>query len=327
MSDSRAGQVRISEKEKPSFLQYYMEKRKAKRHVLWEEMKRSKRLYLFLAPYAILFTVFYIFPVLSSIVLSFTYFNVLEPPKYIGLQNYINLILADDVFLIAVKNTLLIAGIAGPIGYLAAFLFAWLINELPRYIRAVAVVIFYAPTISGQVFLIWAIMFSGDAYGYINAFLIKLGIMNDPVLWLTNPDYMLKVVILVTLWMSLGAGFLSFVAGLQGIDRSQYEAGLIDGIRNRWQELWYITLPNMKPMLMFGAVMTITQSFNVADVPIALTGFPSTDYATQTVVTHLIDYGSIRFEMGYSSAIATLLFLTMILCNKAIQSMLRRVGS
>ncbi len=327
MSDSRVGQMQVAEKEKPSFLKYYLEKRKAKRRALWIEMKRSKTLYLFLAPYAILFTIFYIFPVLSSIVLSFTYFNVLEPPKYIGLQNYINLLLADDVFLIAVKNTLLIAGIAGPIGYLAAFLFAWLINELPRYIRAIAVVIFYAPTISGQVFLIWAIMFSGDAYGYINAFLIKLGIINDPVLWLTNPEYMLKVVILVTLWMSLGAGFLSFVAGLQGIDRSQYEAGLIDGIKNRWQELWYITLPNMKPMLMFGAVMTITQSFNVADVPIALTGFPSTDYATRTVVTHLIDYGSIRFEMGYSSAIATLLFLTMILCNKAIQSMLRRVGS
>lgn len=313
--------------EKPSFISYYMEKSRQKRKRTWAEMKRSKTMYLFLAPYAILFGLFYVLPVLSSIVLSFTYFNILEPPKFIGLQNYINLIMADDVFLIAVKNTLIIAGIAGPIGYLAAFLFAWFINELPRKLRAIAIVVFYSPTISGQVFLIWAIMFSGDAYGYINAFLIKLGIINKPELWLTNPDYMLKVVIIVTLWMSLGAGFLSFVAGLQGIDKSQYEAGLIDGIRNRWQELWYITLPNMKPMLMFGAVMTITQSFNVSDVPVALTGFPSTDYATQTVVTHLIDYGSIRFEMGYASAIATILFITMILCNKAIQAMLRRVGN
>jgi multiple sugar transport system permease protein len=177
------------------------------------------------------------------------------------------------------------------------------------------------------VFLIWAIMFSGDAYGYINAFLMKFGVINTPILWLSNPEYMLTVVIIVVLWMSLGTGFLSFVAGLQGIDKSQYEAGYIDGIRNRWQELWYITLPGMKPMLMFGAVMTITQSFGVADVPVALTGFPSTDYATQTVVTHLIDYGSTRFEMGYASAIATLLFLTMILCNKFIQTFLRRVGT
>ncbi|MBN2221568.1 MAG: sugar ABC transporter permease [Vallitaleaceae bacterium] len=290
-------------------------------------MKRAKTYYLFLMPYAVLFTLFYIVPVITSIYLSFTYYNILEKPEFIGLQNYINLILADDVFLIAVKNTFLIAAITGPLGYLAAFMFAWFINELPRYLRAIAVVIFYAPAISGQVFLIWAIMFSGDAYGYINAFLIKFGLINKPVLWLTNPAYMMYVVILVVLWMSLGTGFLSFVAGLQGIDKSQYEAGYIDGIRNRWQELWYITLPGMKPMLMFGAVMTITQSFGVADVPIALTGFPSTDYATQTVVSHLVDYGSTRFEMGYASAIATLLFITMILCNKAIQALLRRVGT
>jgi multiple sugar transport system permease protein len=309
------------------FLRKYWNKKKKDAAITWKKAKLSKTCYLFLAPYAIIFCLFYVVPVITSLALSFTYFNVLEPPKFIGLQNYINLILADDVFLKAVKNTFLIAAITGPVGYLAAFLFAWFINELPRYLRAFAVVIFYAPTISGQVFLIWAIMFSGDAYGYINAFLIKFGFINSPILWLTNPNYMLQVVIIVTLWMSLGTGFLAFVAGLQGIDKAQYEAGYIDGIKNRWQELWYITLPGMKPMLMFGAVMTITQSFGVADVPMALTGFPSTDYATQTVVSHLIDYGSVRFEMGYASAIATLLFITMILCNKVIQAMLRRVGT
>ncbi len=310
-----------------TFLKKYMKKKKRDASIAWKKAKLSKTYYLFLAPYAILFALFYIVPVITSLVLSFTYFNVLEPPKFIGIQNYINLILADDIFLIAVKNTFLLAAITGPIGYLAAFLFAWFINELPRHLRAFAVVIFYAPTISGQVYLIWSIMFSGDAYGYINAFLIELGIINQPILWLINPQYMLTVVLIVTLWMSLGTGFLAFVAGLQGVDQAQYEAGYIDGIKNRWQELWYITLPSMKPMLLFGAVMTITQSFGIADVPINLTGFPSTDYATQTVVTHLIDYGSIRFEMGYASAIATLLFVTMILCNKVIQALLRRVGT
>jgi multiple sugar transport system permease protein len=152
-------------------------------------------------------------------------------------------------------------------------------------------------------------------------------IIQAPITWLTNPKYMMTVVIVVSLWMSLGTGFLALVAGLQGIDKSMYEAGLIDGIKNRWQELWFITLPNMKSMLMFSAVMSITSAFNVADVPQALTGFPSTDYATHTVVLHLIDYGSIRFEMGYASAIATLLFLMMIFCNKGIQKMLRRVGT
>lgn len=309
------------------FFNKYLKKKKKDIAISWKKAKLAKTCYLFLAPYAILFTLFYIVPVITSLCLSFTYYNILETPKFIGLQNYINLILADDVFLKAVKNTFLLAAITGPIGYMAAFLFAWFINELPRYLRAFAILIFYAPTISGQVYLIWAIMFSGDAYGYINSFLMEFGIINAPILWLTNPAYMLQVVIIVTLWMSLGTGFLAFVAGLQGIDKAQYEAGYIDGIKNRWQELWYITLPGMKPMLMFGAVLTITQSFGIADVPIALTGFPSTDNATQTVVSHLVDYGSIRYEMGYASAIATLLFITMILCNKVIQAMLRRVGT
>lgn len=310
-----------------SFMQKYMQKKKKNFSIAMYKAKRSKTCYLFLLPYAVLFTLFYIVPVVMSICLSFTYYNVLESPRFVGLQNYINLFLADDVFLKSVTNTFLIAAITGPLGYLASFLFAWFINELPRYIRAFAVLIFYAPTISGQVYLIWAIMFSGDAYGYINSFLMKLGIINEPILWLTDPNYMMPVILLVILWMSLGTGFLSFVAGLQGVDQAQYEAGYVDGIKNRWQELWYITLPNMKPMLMFGAVMAITQSFGVCEVTMALAGFPSTDYAARTVVTHLFDYGSVRFEMGYASAIATVLFITMILCNKLIQSLLRKVGT
>lgn len=308
-------------------MQKYMNKKKKNFHIAMYKAKRSKTCYLFLLPYAVIFTLFYIVPVVMSICLSFTYYNVLETPRFVGLSNYIDLFLADDVFLTSVTNTFAIAAITGPLGYLASFLFAWFINELPRYIRAFAVLIFYAPTISGQVYLIWAIMFSGDAYGYVNSFLMKLGFINAPILWLTDPKYMMPVILLVILWMSLGTGFLSFVAGLQGVDQSQYEAGYVDGIKNRWHELWYITLPNMKPMLMFGAVMAITQSFGVCEVTMALAGFPSTDYAARTVVTHLFDYGSVRFEMGYASAIATVLFITMILCNKLIQSLLRKVGT
>lgn len=290
------------------------------------QMRRAKTQYFFLLPFLIVFLLFYIVPVVISLILSFTYYNVFESPTWIGLQNYINLFLSDDVFLIAVKNTFLIAAITGPIGYLASFLFAWLINELPRKIRSIAVVIFYAPTISGQVYLIWGIMFSGDAYGYVNAFLMNLGLIDAPVYWLTDPEYIMPVLLIVILWMSLGTGFLAFIAGLQGLDKSLIEAGYVDGVRNRWQELWYIVLPSMKPMLLFGAVMAITQSFGVADVTMALAGFPSTDYAARTVVTHLIDYGSYRFDMGYASAIASILFITMILCNKLVQSVLRRLG-
>ena len=309
------------------YLKKYFVLRRHNMQVTWKKMKQSKGCYLFLAPYAILFLAFYILPVCSSICLSFTYYNILEPPKFIGLQNYINLILQDDIFLTGIKNTFLIAVITGPLGYIMSFLFAWLINELPRWIRTIAVIIFYAPSIAGNVFVIFSVFFRGDAYGYVNAFLMNLGIIDAPILWLTNPDYMLPICMIVILWMSLGTGFLSFVAGLQGVDRSQFEAGYMDGVKNRWQELWYITLPNMKPMLMFGAVMAITHSFGVGDVTMALCGYPSTDYAARTVVTHLFDYGFSRFEMGYASAIATLLFLIMILCNKAIQRLLGRVGT
>ncbi len=309
------------------YLQKYVTLRKHNFRVAVKKAKRSKMCYAFLAPYAILFTLFYILPVCSSIFFSFTYYNILESPRFIGIQNYINLILADDIFLTGVKNTFMIAVITGPLGYIMSFLFAWLINELPRWIRTIAVVVFYAPSIAGNVFVIFSILFRGDAYGQVNALLIDMGLIDAPILWLTNPTYMLPICMVVILWMSLGMGFLSFVAGLQGVDRSQYEAGCIDGVKNRWQELWFITLPNMKPMLMFGAVMAITQSFGVCDVTMALCGYPSTDYAARTVVTHLFDYGFSRFEMGYASAIATMLFLVMILCNKAIQSLLRRVGT
>ncbi len=303
---------------------------KVKKHNFRIGVKRarlSRACYLFLAPYAIIFTMFYILPVVISIFFSFTYYNILEAPRFIGLQNYISLFLEDDIFLISIKNTFMIAIITGPLGYLGSFLFAWLINELPRWVRSVAVVIFYAPSIAGNCYVIFSVFFRGDAYGYVNAFLMNAGIIDTPQLWLIDPRYMLPVCMGVILWMSLGAGFLSFVAGLQGIDKAQYEAGYVDGIKNRWQELWFITLPNMKPMLMFGAVMSITQAFGVCDVTMALCGYPSTDYAARTIVTHLFDYGFSRFEMGYACSIATILFLMMILCNKAIQSLLSRVGT
>jgi len=294
------------------------------------DVRMSRTYYLFLLPYAVVFITFMVLPVLISIFYSFTYYNIFEPAKFIGLQNYINLILGDDVFMQSVTNTLLMALITGPIGYIMAFIFAWFIHGLPRFLRAFAVLVFYAPTISGSVYMIWALIFSGDQYGYANAMLRAWGVATpngQPIYFLTNTAYMMPVILVVILWMSLGAGFLSFVAGLQTIDRSQYEAGYIDGIRNRWQELWYITLPNMKGMLLFGAIMAITQSFGVAEVTTALCGFPSTDYAVHTIVNHLVDYGSIRYDMGYASAIATLLFLLMIVCNKYIQKFISKIGT
>ena len=310
-----------------SFAQRFLTMRKEKMAHGWSQAKRNKTCYLFLAPYAILFLTFFILPICTSIFYSFTYYNILESPRFIGFQNYINLILQDEVFLTAIKNTFVIAVITGPVGYILSFLFAWFINELPKWLRAVAVVVFYAPSIAGAAFTVFSIIFRGDAYGWFNSILMEFGIIEAPRLWLTDPRYMMTIIVIVSLWMSMGTGFLSFVAGFQGIDRSMYEAGYVDGVRNRWQELYHITLPSMKPMLLFGAVMSITSAFNVSDVPRILCGYPSTDYAARTVVTHLFDYGFSRFEMGYASAIATILFLVMILCKKAIASLLGRVGT
>ncbi len=309
-----------------SKLNKYIARKKLMASDMLHNARKHSFCYLFLLPYAVLFITFYVLPMLTSIYFSFTNYNILEKPDFVGIRNYLNLFLEDEVFTTAVKNTFVIAIITGPVGYIMAFIFAWLINELPNWIRTLVVFFFYAPSISGSAFVVFKILFSDDANGWINAKLMHLNITQKPILFLTNPYNVLKVVIPVILWTSLGTGFLSFVAGLKGVDKAQYEAGYIDGIQNRWQELWFITLPNMKPMLLFGAVMSITTAFSVCSIPMQLAGYPSVDYCARTIVTHLFDYGFTRFEMGYASAIATVLFLTMILCNKFIQALINRVG-
>ncbi|MBP5454420.1 MAG: sugar ABC transporter permease [Lachnospiraceae bacterium] len=300
---------------------------KNKRSNLFREIRKNKISYLLIAPYCILFILFYLVPVCMSIGLSFTYFNILEPARFVGWKNYVDLFFADEVFLKAVKNTFLFAIITGPIGYFLALFIAWMINDIKNSkIRAFMTLIFYAPTISGQAYIVWKYIFSSDTYGMANGWLMKWGLTFQPILWFEDEKFIAPILIIVVLWMSMGTGFLSFIAGLQNVDRSLYEAGYMDGITNRFQELWYITLPAMKEQLMFGAVMTITSSFAIHDQLAALAGFPSVNYAAHTVVSHLIDYGTVRFEMGYASAIATLLFMVMILCNKLVQSLLRKVG-
>ncbi|WP_183558542.1 carbohydrate ABC transporter permease [Paenibacillus endophyticus] len=290
------------------------------------DIKKNKHYYILMSPYMLIFFTFTVIPVLFSLGLSFFYFNMLEFPRFVGWQNYSRLFLNDDVFMIALKNTFMFAVVTGPISYIACFIFAWIINELSPKVRAVMTLIFYAPSISGNVFFIWLIVFSGDRYGYLNGFLIKFGFLLEPIQWLTNEKYILTIVIVVQLWLSLGTSFLAFIAGLQTIDQTLIEAGAVDGIKNRWQELWFITLPSMRPQLMFGAVMQITGSLAVADIAIALAGFPSVNYSAHTIVTHLMDYGTIRFEMGYASAIATVLFGIMIGTNMVTQKLLRKVG-
>jgi len=298
-----------------------------KRQAMLRDMKVNKVAYLMVAPFFLVFFVFTVLPVILSLFFSFTIFNMLEAPKFVFMDNYIRLILDDDIFLLAIKNTLIFAAITGPVSYLLSLMMAWFINELTPRIRAIVTTIFYAPSISGQVYLIWTILFSGDQYGYVNGLLMKMNVITSPIQFFQNADYIMPLVIVVALWTSLGTSFLSFIAGLQTIDRSLYEAAAVDGVKNRWQELWYVTLPTMKPQLMFGAIMAITSSFGFGGVITALCGFPSTDYVAHTIMHHLEDYGGQRFEMGYASAIATILFFFMIGANMLVRKILSKVGS
>ncbi len=297
-----------------------------RREWIWKEMKRNKAAYVLVAPYMILFTIFTVLPVVLSIVISFTDFNMLQWPNIVWLDNYITLFLADDIFLLCCKNTFVFAVIVGPASYLMSFLVAWFINELSPRVRAVVTLIFYAPSISGQVYLIWGTLFSGDSYGWVNAWLIQFGLIDKEIQFFEDADWVMPLCIVVALWTSLGTAFLSFIAGLQGVRQELYEAGAVDGIKNRWQELWYITLPQMRPQLMFGAVMAITNSFGFGSIVNALCGFPSVDYCAHTIMHHLEDYGSQRLEYGYSSTIAVVLFAIMIGANSLVRKVLSKVG-
>ena len=292
-----------------------------------KEMKRNYVAYFMVAPYMLIFTCFTLLPVVISMFISFTDFDMMNIPEIVGFENYIRLFLDDDIFLLAAKNTFIFAAIVGPCSYIMSFMVAWFINELGPKIRAIVTLIFYAPSISGNVYLVWATLFSSDQYGWANAWLIKLGIITSEINFFQDADYVMPLCIVVALWTSLGTSFLSFIAGLQGVDRALFEAGAVDGIKNRWQEFWFITLPNMKPQLMFGAVMAITNSFGFGGVVTALCGFPSVDYAAHTIVHHLDDYGGQRFEIGYSSTIAVVLFAVMIGSNMLVKKVLSKVGS
>ncbi len=299
------------------------EDRKKKSGELWKEIKKNRACYAMLAPFMLFFIVFTVIPVLMSLPMGFTDFNMVQRPKFVGLSNYATLFLSDKIFLRSIRVTLVFALLTGPVSYVLCFLLAWLINELPAKLKTVFTLVFYAPSLA-NVYTVWQLIFSGDMNGYLNSFLINLGIINSPVQWLTDGRYVLGATIVVQLWISLGAGFLALRAGFQNIDRSMYEAGAIEGIRTRWQELIYIVIPSMGPQLMFAAVMQIVGSFTAGTVAQNLVGFPSTDYKAHTIMTHAYDYGWVRYEMGYSAAICMVLFVVMYLLNRLISRVLSK---
>lgn len=271
--------------------------------------------YLMLAPFMLIFIVYVVIPVISSAFLSFTSFDMLSMPKFNGLDNYKRMILDDEIFGTVVKNTLIFSCIAGPIAFILSFVLAWFINELGTKSRTLLSFLFYAPALVGNGYFIWQTAFSGDSYGYVNSLLLSMGVITEPITWLSDARYTMIIIIVVQLWQGMGVSFLSAISGLQNVNSELFEAGAIDGIHNRWQELWYLTLPSMSHMLLFGAVMQIQGSFSVSAVAIAMAGYPSVEHSVDTIVSYMADVGSTRYEMGYASAITVVLFLMMFVCR------------
>lgn len=282
-----------------------------------EWIRRNMTGYLFLFPFLLLFIIFTLIPVGVAMGTSLTNYNMIQKPEFVGLSNYEFLILEDDVFITSLKNTLIFSLITGPIGYLASFFMAWIITLLKKG-RGFFALAFYAPSLTSGIAMstIWLIIFSGDRHGYLNNLLLKIGLITEPVLWTKDATYVMGVIILISIWMSMGTGFLAFLAGLQNVDPSLYEAARVDGMRNRIQELRYITLPLMKPQLLFGAITSIVNSFAVFDVATAVAGMPSPNYSAHTIVAHLYDYAFTKFNMGYASAVAMALFLITFILGR-----------
>lgn len=274
----------------------------------------SPAYYTMLLPFMIPFILFTVVPIFSSLVLSFTDYDTISAPVFVGLKNYLYMITEDSAILTVLKNTLLFAVVTGPLSFVFSFLLAWLINELSHGARAFFAFLFYAPAlVGGSAYLIWQTLFSGDSYGYINNILMTLGLITEPIRWFKDTNYNMIIIMVVQLWMSMGVSFLANLSGLQNVNPELYEAGAIDGIRTRWHELWYITLPSMKSILFFGAVMQIQAVFSIGPLVSILAGYPSVDNSVDTLVSYITDVGSVQYEMGYASALSVLLFGMMAL--------------
>ena len=278
-----------------------------------KKYRDNKTGFFFALPYELAFMVFITIPVVMGMLLSFTYFNLLDAPRYIGFTNFITIFTADSAFMQQiVPNTITFAVIVGPAGYLLGFFLAWLLAQIPHRLRTILALVIYSPSMTAGVAMavMWRIIFSGDESGYLNAVLLNLSIIDAPIQWLSNPDYLMTIMIIVTLWSSMGIGFLAMLAGVLNINPELFEAAYIDGMTSKIQEIFYITIPSMKPQMLFGAVMSLVATFNAGSIGVLLSGQnPTPQNAGQLIVTHIDDYGFIRFDMGYAAALSIVLLI------------------
>jgi len=281
--------------------------------------------WILLAPYIVFFSLFILVPIAGAIILSFTQFDAIQFPKFIGLKNYVSLLTQDTVFMQKVlPNTIEYALIVGPGGYILSFLLAWMLAQLTKVPRTILAIIIYSPSMTAGVIMntVWSVIFSGNQMGYLNSILMELGVIAEPVQWLQSPNYLMAVVIIVALWSSMGVGFLAMLAGVLNVNEELYEAAYIDGVSNRFQEIIYVTIPSMKPQMLFGAVMAIVNTFSTSGIGVALSGSnPTPEYAAQLIVNHIEDYGFIRYEMGYAAAASVVLLAIIWIASRVSWSL------
>jgi len=298
------------------------------KHTVQNMYRKDNRVcWLLLFPFMSLFFLFTLLPVISSVVLSFFEYDMISMPTFNGLTNYLRMFTGDKVFMTVLGNTLSFAVITGPLGFIISFLLAWFINEFNPFARSVLSFLFYAPALVGNAYFIWTVAFSGDSMGYVNNFLISFGFITEPIVWFKDVRYNMTIIMIVQLWMSMGVSFLSNIAGLQNVNKELYEAGAIDGVRTRWHELWYITLPGMKNILLFGAVMQIQSVFSIGAIVSQMAGYPSINNSVDTIVNLINDVGTMRYEMGYAAALSVFLFLMMAVFRVLVGNLLNMLGS
>lgn len=271
-----------------------------------QKLNKQKVSYLFIALPAVLFFVFQLAPVFISFLWSFTRYDVIHPPVFVGLDNYKNILFNDPLFWKAIGNTLVYVVGVVPIGICFSLILAVAIDQKIKF-KNFFKSIFFLPTVTAivAVSVIWKWLYAGEKYGLLNYLIMKLGF--QPIDWLASPAWTMPSIMIMSIWAGVGYNMILFLAGLQTIPHVMYEAAEIDGA-GFWKKFFHVTLPLLKPTIVFVTMMSFIFSFQVFEQVYIMTGgqggIGGVLNSALTIVAYLYDKGFQKFQMGYASALA-----------------------
>jgi multiple sugar transport system permease protein len=290
-----------------------------------QRLGKQKMSYLFIALPAILFFIFQLAPVFISFFWSFTQYDVVHAPKFVGLANYRNILFNDPLFWKAIRNTILYVIGVVPIGVCLSLILAVAIDQKIKF-KNFFKSIFFLPTITAivAVSVIWKWLYAGEKYGLFNYILLKLGF--QPIDWLASPTWTLPSIIIMSIWAGIGYNMILFLAGLQSIPDVMYEAAEIDGA-GFWTKFFNVTIPLLKPTIVFVSIMSFIFSFQVFEQVYIMTGgqggIGGVLNSALTIVAYLYDMGFQKFQMGYASALAYIIFLLIFVLTMVNNRLMR----